>query len=91
MQFEQDQVENFKLLFEKYKAQIRGAEGCLYLELIQDKHYPTTFFTYSHWEREENLQMYKDSAVFGEVWPKTKAMFSGSPQAWSLDRLHQLP
>ena len=39
------------------------------------------FFTFSHWESEADLNAYRESALFGEVWPKTKALFYDKPQA----------
>lgn len=85
-----DAVNDFKLLFEHYKDQIRQAQGCCYLELIEEVNHSGVFMTYSHWEGEEYLELYRKSELFGVVWPKTKAMFAEPAQAWTLNRLHQL-
>jgi heme-degrading monooxygenase HmoA len=76
--------EAFIALFDKYKAQIAGAEGCLGVKMLRgDEH----FFTYSHWESEAYLNAYRHSTVFKEVWPQTKALFSGKPKAWTCEEL----
>ena len=56
------------------------------LELYQDKTNPELFFTYSYWEREEDLENYRNSALFKNVWAKTKVLFNDKPQAWSVNK-----
>ena len=76
--------EAFIRLFDKYKAQIAVAEGCLGVKMLRgDEH----FFTYSRWESEAHLNAYRHSTVFEEVWPQTKALFSGKPKAWTCEEL----
>ena len=76
--------EAFIRLFDKYKAQIAGAEGCLGVKMLRsDEH----FFTYSRWESEAHLNASRPSTVFEEVWPQTKALFSGKPKAWTCEEL----
>lgn len=90
MTFRREAIEEFKLLFKGNKERIRAAEGCLHLELWQDKNDPRIFMTYSHWEDSRFLETYKSSDVFGDVWPKTKALFEEKPEAWSLEVQHRL-
>ena len=76
--------EAFICLFDKYKAEIASAEGCLGVKMLRgDKH----FFTYSRWESEGHLNAYRHNKVFEEVWPQTKALFSGKPKAWTCEEL----
>ena len=76
--------EAFIRLFDKYKAQIAGAEGCLGVKMLRsDEH----FFTYSRWESEAHLNAYRHSTVFEEVCPQTTALFSGKPKAWTCEEL----
>jgi autoinducer 2-degrading protein len=89
--FEEDGPATFLSLFEANQEAIRGAEGCHHLELLRDQSEPTIFFTYSLWESEECLNAYRDSELFGSVWPKLKPLFSAKPEAWSLDKLADLP
>jgi quinol monooxygenase YgiN len=86
MTFRADAVTAFQTLFEERKQLIRHFDGCLHLELWQDAHEPTIFFTYSHWESETHLNHYRFSPFFKETWGLTKALFAAPPQAWSIDR-----
>ena len=50
MNFKLQDIKNFQKVFEKSKTKIRGFEGCLKLELVQDIHNPAIFFTISQWK-----------------------------------------
>lgn len=84
--FRQECVADFEALFEAKKRAIRSQPGCEGLRLLQDAHNPCVFFTYSTWQSEDNLNAYRYSDTFGEVWPKTKSMFSDKPRAWTVIR-----
>lgn len=90
MVFKTDQVAAFKTLFEEHKSDIRAVKGCHRLELLQDQNQQNVFFTYSWWEEENNLIDYKNSELFGKVWPATKALFLDKPEAWTLEQVHVL-
>lgn len=90
LEFEETKVPTFLANFEQVKGKIRAFPGCKRLELLQDKSDKGIFFTYSTWESEEALEAYKKSELFGEVWPKTKALFRDKPFAWSVDSIHKL-
>lgn len=85
MHFRPEEVETFRGLFDGWKERIRNFEGCVHLELWQDKNTPEIFFTYSHWESSNHLDSYRNSELFGSVWPQTKALFAEKPQAWSVE------
>ncbi len=91
MEFKVDKISLFLANFEANKERIRAFEGCSFLELYQSKTTPEIFFTYSYWESEAALENYRNSKLFQEVWKKTKALFAGKPEAWSLDRIESLP
>lgn len=91
MTFEPSETEAFQELFHQNKNKIRGFEGCNFLELYRDKDRDNIFFTYSYWENEEALENYRTSALFKEVWSNTKKMFSGKPEAWSVDKVWTSP
>ncbi|HLW15508.1 MAG TPA: antibiotic biosynthesis monooxygenase [Flavobacteriaceae bacterium] len=90
LEFEEAKVPEFLSDFEAVKDKIRAFPGCERLELLQDKSDKGVFFTYSTWKSEEALEAYKNSALFGEVWPKTKALFRDKPMAWSVSSLQEL-
>jgi heme-degrading monooxygenase HmoA len=86
MTFREDEVPEFLRIFDTSKTFIRSMPGCRHLELLQDTASPNIFFTCSHWDSENDLNNYRNSGLFGEVWKKTKALFSDKPQAWSLEQ-----
>jgi len=90
MSFKEEEIENFLTLFHSKKQYIRGFEGCDFLELYQDKNNPSIFFTYSYWKSEEDLENYRHSSLFKEVWANTKVKFNAKPEAWSVDKLVSL-
>jgi len=71
--------------FNDVKEKIRGFEGNLYLEAMSTSDDPDLVFTYSKWQSEEHLNIYRKSEVFGAVWPKLKAEFAGKPEAWTVE------
>ena len=83
MTFREDAVNDFLKLFESNKKAIRAFPGCLHLELHRDVQNPAIFCTYSHWDNEESLNAYRDSELFGKVWPSTKMLFAAKPTAIS--------
>jgi|SRR5690554_5585430 len=90
LEFKEENISIFLADFEKVKDRIRAFPGCMSLKLLQDKTDNTIFFTYSKWKSEEDLEAYKNSELFGEVWPKTKKLFRGKPMAWSVDCIQSL-
>ena len=90
MGFFKQNVEVFLTHFNDNKTKIRAFEGCSLVELYRDKNDPTVFFTYSYWESEEALELYRKSDVFHTVWSKAKPLFSVKPEAWSVDKLISL-
>lgn len=87
MDFQEDKIEPFLTNFEQVKQHIRNFPGNRFLELYRDKHNPCIFFTYSYWEREEDLENYRKSDLFCEVWAYTKPFFKNKAEAWSVDKL----
>lgn len=82
-----ENIASFEQIFEETKNFIRNFEGCLHLELYQDREHSNIFFTYSQWEKEENLETYRKSEFFRNVWGKTKLLFDDKPEAWSVNRI----
>lgn len=90
MSFVPEKVPDFLANFDLMKEKIRNAHGNRLLELYRDKNDPSVFFTYSYWETEADLENYRQSELFYDVWTYTKKMFNAKPEAWSVDRLIQL-
>ena len=91
MEFREEEIDAFLTNFEQTKRKIRSFPGCLYLKLYRDMNDSTIFFTYSKWEKESDLENYRTSELFREVWAITKPKFRSKAQAWSVDTLHELP
>ena len=87
MEFRPETLAEFQRIFEESKIYIRQFPGCLHLELHQDAQFPHVRWTYSHWESQSDLDAYRKSELFASVWPRTKALFGGKPQAFSLLRM----
>lgn len=90
MEFKPEEIERFKSLFDQNKEKIRSFEGCNHLELWQDIRNKSVFMTYSYWASEQDLNNYRNSELFKEVWSNTKVLFSDKPKAWSVATLHEL-
>ncbi|MBF2707758.1 putative quinol monooxygenase [Flavobacterium soyangense] len=90
MSFAEENIPAFLENFEIIKDKIRNAKGNRLLELYQDKTNKCIFFTYSYWEAEEDLENYRKSELFSEVWTFTKQLFNDKPEAWSVDKLMSL-
>ncbi len=90
MSFHEENIPKFLENFDLMKEKIRNAPGNRLLELYRDKHNPSIFFTYSYWETEKDLENYRNSALFYEVWQFTKKLFNDKPEAWSVDKLTSL-
>jgi heme-degrading monooxygenase HmoA len=90
MSFHPENIPAFLDNFEIMKTKIRNAEGNRLLELYQDKNDTNIFFTYSYWETEADLENYRQSELFYDVWEFTKRLFNDKPQAWSVDKLVSL-
>jgi len=87
MEFQEDKIELFLTNFEQVKDKIRNQPGNKLLEMYRDKTNSNIFFTYSYWEKEEDLENYKNTALFKNVWVKTKVLFNKKPEAWSVDKI----
>ena len=90
MEFEKENIAAFLANFETVKEKIRSFPGCTFLELYNDKNDETIFFTYSRGNDETDLENYRTSNLFKEVWGVTKPMFRNKAEAWSVNTLHSL-
>lgn len=85
MEFQPEKVNAFLEHFEQIKTLIIDFPGCKHLELYRDKNVQNIFFTYSKWEEESDLENYRNSSLFKEVWSVTKPRFAKKAEAWSVD------
>lgn len=91
MTFAETKTEAFLKIFAGSKEAIRRFPGCRHLELWRDRDHQNVFFTYSFWESEDALNVYRESDLFINTWSQTKVLFAAKPEAWSVDGLEMLP
>ncbi|MAI23630.1 MAG: antibiotic biosynthesis monooxygenase [Crocinitomicaceae bacterium] len=83
MEFHPSNVKAFDSLFDRIHVRIESMPGCHQVLLLHGHGDGAVRTTLSWWEDEIHLEAYRKSELFGEVWPKTKALFSAPPVAWS--------
>lgn len=84
MEFKPETVRDFLVLFDEVKTKIADQQGCTHLELCKDADLDDVYYTYSNWEKAEDLERYRHSELFIDTWAKTKILFGGKPMAFSL-------
>jgi len=87
MEFEAEKVEAFKSIFQENQAKIAAQEGCYSVQLLQDIHESNIFFTYSKWESQAHLDLYRETELFKGVWTETKILFCNKPMTWSVQEI----
>lgn len=83
LKFHPQHRERFLQLFEQVYPQIRARPGCLALHLVAEADGAADFLTISIWRSPEDLEAYRQSDVFGEVWPQVREMLRERPWAAS--------
>jgi len=84
LHFQEDRLEDFLTFFESIKQKVNTFPGCLGMKLLRGTDDPCIIMTYSHWESAADLDNYRNSKTFGEIWPKIKPWFKEKPEAWSV-------
>lgn len=82
--FAADTIDTFLAFFATIDTQVSRFPGCKGMRLLRDIHHPEVVFTYSCWNSEEALNNYRDSELFGMVWPTIKPWFGEKPEAWTV-------
>ncbi|MFN5417991.1 MAG: putative quinol monooxygenase, partial [Flavobacteriia bacterium] len=82
LHFQEDKIQDFLTFFEGIKWKVAKQEDCFGMKLLQDKNHPEIVFTYSKWKDEKALNTYRDSELFGQVWPTIKPWFKEKAEAW---------
>lgn len=72
--------------FETVKEIVNTYPGCNGMQLLQDIHNPLICFTYSNWEEENHLEIYRKSNEFKEIWSTIKPWFGAKAEAWSVNK-----
>ena len=85
MRFHPELEQDFLGVFHQSAEKIREFEGCLKMNLFKVKTEELIFMTISHWNSENDLENYRNSELFKNTWKAVKALFSGAPEAWTLE------
>jgi heme-degrading monooxygenase HmoA len=85
LQFQPSKIDDFMALFDTVKFRVNEFQGCRGMKLLRDVNEPNVVMTYSLWESSEDLENYRTSDTFGEIWPTIKPWFSEKPEAWSME------
>ena len=67
------EVDSFKSYFSHIQSEIMAMPGCRSVHLCVDKDAPHRLATFSIWDSEMDLNNYRKSEWFGQIWPQTKA------------------
>jgi quinol monooxygenase YgiN len=86
MTFDPEKIDAFLEIFSETKGAIRNVEGCRHLELLRDIHHPNILTTLSHWDSHDDLDNYRTSDLFKNVWGRVKPLFSRPTEAFSLEK-----
>ena len=87
MTFKQENTSAFEEVFEEVSPNISNFKGCKGVKLFRDNKDPRIYFTFSTWEKESDLENYRQSELFKGTWQKTKPLFDEQAQAWTVDEL----
>lgn len=86
MHFTEAGIAEFLDIFNQNKEAIRHFPGCHHLELLKDATNAHIFTTLSHWQEPADLERYRTSDLFGNVWIRVKPLFSSRTEAFSLEK-----
>lgn len=84
MHFKPEETNHFLEFFRGIQSNIEAMPGLVDLKIMRDADNHNQVFTLSTWNSPDDLENYRNSALFEEVWPQTKAMFTEKAEAWSL-------
>ncbi len=86
LHFDHTYLDQFLAHFETVKWQVAQFPGCKGMQLLQDQTDPCLIFTYSIWDSEQDLNNYRNSALFASIWPQIKPWFDQKAETWSLNQ-----
>ena len=81
--FSKETIDEFNDLYKKHENDIASQPGCMSVDLIEDASNPYVKATISKWRDVDSLNSYRDSKLFGVVWPATKSLFDAKPEVWT--------
>ena len=83
MSFRPNMVDAFLELFAQHRESIASQPGYHSVQLIQSHDHPEQLSTVSVWDSQHDLDAYRKSVLFSQVWPATKSLFADPATAKS--------
>lgn len=83
LHFNEDFCNQFEKNFPYTKQKVESHKGCIEVKLFKAEN--NTYFTISKWERELDLNNYRESDFFKKTWSNFKANFSSKAFAWTTE------
>ena len=80
-----DKASQFEAIFYNTQSLIENSAGCRKTSLFKVAGAESQYFTISYWNSEQNLQDYRASDLFRNVWSTVKPLFSAKAEAWTLN------
>ena len=74
--------DGFNQILKNYHHNVPKFEGCLFLNLLAEPN-SNLVITYSGWESEERLELYRKSELFINFWKSIKPFFAQKAEAYS--------
>ena len=87
MTFKTEHITDFANYYNSIKGKVAGQPGCNGVKLLKEIGETGVFFTYSNWDSVDDLNNYRNTDAFGEIWPTVKNWFAAKAEAWSSDEL----
>lgn len=87
MTFQSEKADEFQEFVSTIINKISAFDGCYNVDILRDTNKSNIFFSYSIWESENDLNNYRNSETFREIWTLTKKMFAEKPEAWSTQKV----
>jgi heme-degrading monooxygenase HmoA len=82
LSFNQTYCKEFETNFSDTQKIVLSSEGCRSVQLLKSKE-DGIYFTYSIWDHEQSLEMYRNSDTFKKIWLEFKAHFKDKAEAWT--------
>jgi quinol monooxygenase YgiN len=78
-------IADFRKAFRNNYPKISGFPGCKEVRLVHDIKNPNIHFTISVWHAESDLENYRHSEIFADIWSTVKPWFQEKAEAWSTE------
>tara|TARA_B100000809_G_C14633582_1_gene349513 strand:- start:111 stop:398 length:288 start_codon:yes stop_codon:yes gene_type:complete len=87
MTFKAEHINDFNVYYNSIKQKVADQPGCNGVKLLKEIGDTGVFFTYSNWDSVDDLNNYRNTEAFGEIWPTVKDWFAVKAEAWSSDEM----